>query len=72
MEVTEEVLDRFLDGDLSKKDRRQVLAWLETDAAAMERLVGRSELHADLRRSLQRPVDPASGLGLHWAIVYGQ
>jgi len=54
MEAANELLDRFLDGDASEEDRRQVLAWLETDAEAMKRLGDRAELHADLRRSLQR------------------
>jgi len=33
MRVTDKLLDRFLDGDISEDDRKEVLAWFEkTDA----------------------------------------
>ncbi|MEO2027250.1 MAG: FecR domain-containing protein [Fuerstiella sp.] len=53
MDVSDELLDRFLDGDTSNEESEAVLHWLEADQN-MRRFAERSEIHADLRRSLHR------------------
>ena len=52
-EVSDELIDRFLDGEASAQEAAAVLQWLET-AANLERYAMRAALHADLRRSLGR------------------
>ncbi|MDP7302863.1 MAG: hypothetical protein QGG09_07165, partial [Pirellulaceae bacterium] len=54
MSVSDELLDRFLDGDVSREEHRQILSWLETGPDHIQLLAQRAELHADLRRSLKR------------------
>ena len=54
MRLPNELIDRFLDGDASEEERSQVLAGLESDDDNIRSFVARSELHADLRRSLYR------------------
>ncbi len=53
MKVTNELLDRFLDGDASSDEAGLVHAWLALPAN-MEQFTERAEIHADLRRSLHR------------------
>lgn len=53
MSVDEELIDRFLDGDVSRNEEAEVIEWLES-SANLERFARRAELHADLRSSLRR------------------
>ena len=53
MEVTDELLDQFLDGDASNDEAALLHDWLALPAN-MERFAERAEIHADLRRSLHR------------------
>ena len=53
MEVTDELLDWFLDGAASNDETALVHAWL-TLPANMEQFAMRAAVHADLRRSLHR------------------
>ena len=53
MRVTPEILDRFLDGDVSADEHTAVLSWLESHDNLMD-FAQRAELHSDLRRSLRR------------------
>jgi hypothetical protein len=53
MDVNDELLDRFLDGEASNDESAHVIAWLESNHN-MKELVERAEIHSDLRRSLQR------------------
>jgi ferric-dicitrate binding protein FerR (iron transport regulator) len=53
MEVTDELLDRFLDGDASNDEAALLHDWLALPAN-MDRFAERAEIHADLRRSLHR------------------
>ncbi|MEO2013205.1 MAG: FecR domain-containing protein [Fuerstiella sp.] len=53
MDVSDELLDRFLDGDTTSEESEVVLQWLEADQN-IGRFAERSEIHADLRRSLHR------------------
>lgn len=53
MSVDEELIDRFLDGEVSKNEEAEVIEWLEP-SANLEHFVRRAELHADLRSSLRR------------------
>ncbi|MGB7343162.1 MAG: LamG-like jellyroll fold domain-containing protein [Pirellulaceae bacterium] len=53
MSVDDELIDRFLDGEVSQDETASVIQWLES-AANLQRFARRSELHADLRSSLRR------------------
>ena len=53
MDVTNELLDRFLDGEASHDESSDVISWLESNHN-MQEFVERAEIHSDLRRSLQR------------------
>lgn len=53
MSVEDELIDRFLDGDVSQNEADQVVRWLESPAN-LQRFAQRAELHADLRSSLRR------------------
>ena len=53
MDVTDDLLDRFLDGEVSNDESARVLAWVESNHN-MKELVERVEIHSDLRRSLKR------------------
>ena len=54
MSVNDELLDRFLDGDISPEEHQSVVNWLELDRDHVQSLARRAELHTDLRRSLKR------------------
>lgn len=54
MECTNELLDRYLDGDCSVDENQQVITWLALCDKNVRHLAERAELHADLRRALQR------------------
>jgi ferric-dicitrate binding protein FerR (iron transport regulator) len=51
--VDDELIDRFLDGEVSDDDSALVIEWLES-SANLQRFAKRAELHADLRSSLRR------------------
>lgn len=53
MPVADELIDRFLDGDVAEDEAADVMQWLEVPAN-LERFARRAELHADLRNSLRR------------------
>ena len=53
MQISDALIDRFLDGDVSEEESTQVLAWLEMDGS-LDEFAARAELHAELRRSLRR------------------
>jgi len=53
MSMSEEQIDRYLDGDVAGDEANDVMAWLELPGN-VERLGRRAELHVDLRRSLRR------------------
>lgn len=53
MSVDDELVDRFLDGDVSDDETALVIQWLES-TASLQRFAKRAELHADLRSSLRR------------------
>lgn len=53
MPVNDELIDRFLDGDVSDAEAGEVMEWLESPAN-LDRFARRAELHADLRSSLRR------------------
>jgi len=53
MPVNDELIDRFLEADVSGDEAEEVLQWLETPAN-LDRFARRAELHADLRSSLRR------------------
>ena len=53
MAVNDKLIDRFLDGDISKDEAAVVSQWLEVPAN-LERFAKRAELHADLRSALRR------------------
>lgn len=53
MEITDELLDRFLDGDASRDEATLLHDWLLLPAN-MVRFAERVEIHGDLRRSLHR------------------
>lgn len=53
MSVTDELIDRVLDGEASEDEIAEVLRWLESPVN-LGRFARRAELHADLRRSLRR------------------
>lgn len=53
MRITDEMLDRFLDGDVSTAEHQAVLAWLQHDDHLLE-FTQRAELHHDLYRTLRR------------------
>jgi hypothetical protein len=53
MSVTDELIDRVLDGEASEDEVAEVLRWLEVPAN-LGQFARRAELHADLRRSLRR------------------
>lgn len=53
MSVTDELIDRVLDGEASAQEVAEVLRWLDAPGN-LGRFARRAELHADLRRSLRR------------------
>ncbi len=53
MSVTDELIDRVLDGEASEDEIAEVQQWLESPSN-LGRFARRAELHADLRRSLRR------------------
>ncbi len=53
MTVDDELIDYFLNGDISQDEAAVVLRWLEAQAN-LERFARRAELHADLRSALRR------------------
>ena len=53
MSVDEQLIDRFLDGEVSEDEAAEVMEWLES-SANLQRFARRAELHADLRSSLRR------------------
>lgn len=53
MPVDDELIDRILTGEASDKEIAQIQEWLK-DPLHLEQFALRAELHADLRRSLQR------------------
>ncbi|MEM1227114.1 MAG: LamG-like jellyroll fold domain-containing protein [Planctomycetota bacterium] len=53
MSVSDGLIDQFLEGACSAEEVANIERWLQ-DPANMERFARRSELHADLRRSLHR------------------
>jgi ferric-dicitrate binding protein FerR (iron transport regulator) len=61
MLVTDELIDRVLDGETSEDEVAEVLRWLELPDN-LARFARRAELHADLRRSLRRRTIQAAAL----------
>lgn len=61
MSVTDELIDRFLDGEASEGEVAEVLQWLESPGN-LGQFARRAELHADLRRSLRRRKIQAAAL----------
>ena len=53
MSVDDELIDRFLDGEVSKDESAAVIEWLES-SANLQHFARRAELHSDLRSSLRR------------------
>ncbi|MEP3478952.1 MAG: LamG-like jellyroll fold domain-containing protein [Fuerstiella sp.] len=53
MSVDDELIDRFLDGELTSDETASVVEWLES-AANLRYFANRAELHVDLRGSLRR------------------
>jgi hypothetical protein len=53
MSVDDDLIDRFLEGEVSADEAELVTEWLESPAS-LQRFVKRAELHADLRSSLRR------------------
>lgn len=53
MFVDNDLMDRFLDGDVSDDETAQVIQWLESPAN-LQCFAKRAELHTDLRSSLRR------------------
>lgn len=62
MPVDDELIDRFLDGDVSDGEAAEVLQWLES-ASDLKEFSRRAELHVDLRRSLRRRGIQSSAIG---------
>ncbi len=61
MPVADELIDRFLDGEVSGDEAAEVIEWLES-RVNLQRFARRAELHADLRSSLGRRSIQASAL----------
>ena len=61
MSVTDEHIDRVLDGEASEDEVAEVLRWLEAPGN-LGQFARRAELHADLRRSLRRRKMQAAAL----------
>lgn len=61
MTVNDELIDRFLEEDVSDREAGEVLEWLKAPAN-LDHFARRAELHADLRSSLRRRSIQASGL----------
>jgi ferric-dicitrate binding protein FerR (iron transport regulator) len=61
MPVTDELIDRVLDGEASEDEVSEVLLWLEL-SDSLARFARRAELHADLSRSLRRRKIQAAAL----------
>jgi hypothetical protein len=61
MSVTDELIDRVLDGEASEQEVAEVLCWLDAPGN-LGRFARRAELHADLRRSLRRRKIQAAAL----------
>lgn len=61
MSVTDELIDRLLDGEASEDEVAEVRRWLESPGN-LGQFARRAELHADLRRSLRRRKIQAAAL----------
>ncbi len=62
--VDDELIDRFLDGDISNDEAARVSQWLEVPAN-LKRFAKRAELHADLRSALRRRSIQSTALKAH-------
>ena len=64
MTVDDELIDRFLDGDVSEDEAAVFSQWLEAPAN-LQRLARRAELHADLLSALRRRSIQSTALESH-------